>query len=399
MHPSQELRCIKSENLKGIKIVLGVTGSIAAVETIKLCRELIRHGAEIFPVMSRAAQEIIHPYSLEFATGKKPIVEITGAVEHVTLCGQVPDKVDLLLIAPSTANTISKIAHGIDDTPVTTFATTAIGSKIPVMIVPAMHISMYNHPIVMENIQKLKSLDIEFVDPKIEENKAKMPGINEIVSKVIRRVGKQDMAEKKVLVIGGSTLEPIDDMRVLTNRGTGRTGIELTLNAFQRAAKVELWMGRNESQIPSFIESKRFETVKDLMGMIEEIDHDIVIMPAAISDYSIEKQEGKIPSDLQDFTLNLRPNPKVIKSIRDAKNCFLVGFKAEANVSKEDLIERAHSRLREYGLDLIVANDLKEVTFDTNKVYIIDKEKNVDEISGSKSTIAKRILDKVVDLC
>ncbi len=399
MHPSQELRCNKSENLKGKKIVLGVTGSIAAVETIKLCRELIRHGAEIFPVMSKIAQEIIHPYSLEFATGKKPIVEITGSVEHVALCGEVVDKVDLLLIAPSTTNTISKIANGIDDTPVTTFATTAIGSKIPVMIIPAMHISMYNHPIVMENIDKLKGIGIEFVEPKIEENKAKMPGINEIVSKVIRKIGKKDMIGKNVLVIGGSTVEPIDEMRVLTNRGTGRTAIELSLKAFERAAKVELWMGRHESQLPSFIGSKRFETVKDLMSMIDEIDHDIVIVSAAISDYSTEKQDGKVPSNLQNFTLHLRPNPKVIKNIRETKSCFLVGFKAEADISKEELIERAYSRLQEHNLDMIVANDLRDIASETSKVYIIDKERNIDEFSGSKSFIAERILDKVVELC
>src|SRR4030065_2547534 len=122
MHPADHLRGTKSDKLIGRKIVLGVTGSIAAVETVKLCRELPRHGAEVHAVMSKDAQVIIHPWALEFATGRTVTTEIDGRVQHVAFCGDVPDKADLLLIAPATANTISKIACGIDDTPVTTFA-------------------------------------------------------------------------------------------------------------------------------------------------------------------------------------------------------------------------------------------------------------------------------------
>ena len=129
------------KKLEGKKIVLGVTGSIAAVETVKLARELLRHGAEVYPVMSEAAAGIISPEALEFATGHRPVTKITGRVEHVALAG-IEKPMDILLIAPATANTISKIACGIDDTPVTTFATTAIGSEKKVLIVPAMHLSL-----------------------------------------------------------------------------------------------------------------------------------------------------------------------------------------------------------------------------------------------------------------
>ena len=140
MHPADEIRGSKSNKLAKKKIVLGVTGSIAAVETVKLARELIRNGAEVFPVMTKSATKIIHPDALWFATGNKPIVELSGATEHVSFCGRVKYPADLLLISPCTANTISKIAHGIDDTTVTTFASTAIGSSVPIMIVPAMHL-------------------------------------------------------------------------------------------------------------------------------------------------------------------------------------------------------------------------------------------------------------------
>src|SRR4030042_4174163 len=148
MHPAEELRGKKNNKLLHKHIVLGITGSIAAVECVKLARELIRHGADVYPIMTHDATKIIHPYALEFATGNKPIVEITGKTEHVSFCGQIQQPADMLLISPCTANTISKIAHGIDDTVVTTFATTAIGSGLPVLIVPAMHLSMYNHKII-----------------------------------------------------------------------------------------------------------------------------------------------------------------------------------------------------------------------------------------------------------
>lgn len=399
MHPAKELCCLKSEKLKGKRIVLGVTGSIAAVETVKLARELIRHGGEVYSVLSKAAQKIIHPYALEFATGNTPVTEIDGKVQHVAFCGEVKDKVDLLLIAPSTANTISKIAHGIDDTPVTTFATTAIGSKIPVMIVPAMHISMYNHPIVIENIEKLKKIGIRIIEPKIEEHKAKMPNIQEIVSNVIRTVGKLDLKGKKLLVIGGSTEEPMDDVRYITNKSSGRTGVELALNAYERRAYTELWMGNCQVQLPSFIPVKRFESISNLFDMVDGINHDIVLVPAAISDYSVEKQEGKIPSGKKDLTLKLKPNPKVIRKIREKSRCFLVGFKAEFNVGKEKLIVNAKTRMNEAGLNMMVANDLAQTTHDENHVFLIDKDGTVDEFSGRKDKIAERILDKVVSLC
>ena len=399
MHPSKELRSQKSDKLRGKRIVLGVTGSIAAVETVKLIRELIRHGAEIYPVMSYAALKIIHPNALEFASGHAPVTEITGKVEHVALCGEVRDKVDMLLIAPSTANTISKIAYGIDDTPVTTFATTAIGSKIQVMIVPAMHISMYNHPVVLENIEKLRKMGIILIEPKLEEHKAKMPDIDEIVANVIRAAGKRDLTGKRVLVIAGSTAEEIDDIRVITNKSTGRTGVELAKNAFERGADIELWMGRCQVQSPQFIPTRRFSSTNELLKMTEDIDHDIVIVPAAVSDYSVNKTEGKISSDSEELLLKLKRNPKVIEKIRERSKATLVGFKAEFDITKEELIDRAKKRMDDLGLELIVANDLAKITWDNNTVYIIGKDGGNEEVSARKSVIAQRILDRVVSLC
>jgi phosphopantothenoylcysteine decarboxylase/phosphopantothenate--cysteine ligase len=282
---------------------------------------------------------------------------------------------------------------------VTTFATTAIGSKIPVIIVPAMHISMYNHPVVMENIDKLKSMGISVLEPIFEEHKAKMLGIEEIVVNVIRTIGQKDLLRKKTLIIAGSTQEAIDDVRVIANKSTGGTGVELAKNAYERGAEVELWMGRCEVGLPGYIPVTRFESIKDLLKMTDNIDHDIVIVPAAISDYTPEKTKGKISSGKEELDLKLKPNPKIIKNIRKKSNCVLVGFKAESEISEKELLSRANDRLKESGLDLIVANDISNTTKEENHVYIIGKDSKNESISGRKETISERILDRVVSLC
>ena len=396
MHPTKEIYCTKSDKLKGRKIVLCTTGSIAVVETVKLIRELIRNGADVFVVMSKSAQKIIHPYALQFASGNDVITEITGAVEHVQFCGEVRNRADLLLIAPCTANTISKIINGIDDTTVTTFATTAF-PNIPIMIVPAMHGSMYRNTIILSNIKKLKALGVEFIEPIFEEGKAKIAGNQEIVEKVIRKIGNKDLHQKRILIISGSTFESIDDFRGITNKSTGNTGIELVRNAFERGAEVIFWYGYGSVKPPNFISSSSFENVADLENMIKERidDYDIIVVCAAISDFTINKKKGKISSK-QKLNLNLKTTPKIIENIRKNSKSFLVGFKAECNISKKELIEKAHKRLKEVEMDLIVANDISKVTINKNHVFIINKKKKVIEIEGTKGEVAVKIWDSIL---
>jgi phosphopantothenoylcysteine decarboxylase / phosphopantothenate---cysteine ligase len=392
MHPANHLRGSKSDKLAGRKIVLGVTGSIAAVECVKLCRELIRNGADVHAVMSRDAQGIIHPWALEFATGNPVTTEIDGRVQHVSFCGEVPDKADLLLIAPATANTISKMAFGIDDTPVTTFATTAIGGGMPVLVVPAMHGSMMAHKIVLENIEKLKSIGVRFLMPKLEESKAKMPPIDYIVSSVIALVGKRDLVGKKVLVIAGATEEPIDDIRVVTNRSTGETGVELARAAYERGADVELWMGRCETEIPGYISTTRFSTFSSLWDLSKKIKHDIILFPAAVSDFTPKKVDGKISSRRASITITLDGNPKMIDKMRRG---FVVGFKAQVNVKDEDLIKEAMALIKRSGCSLVVANSVENVKKGHTKVVMVTPDGTTEELVGTKFEVADRILDRV----
>jgi phosphopantothenoylcysteine decarboxylase/phosphopantothenate--cysteine ligase len=397
MHPVEDIRGSKSKLLKDKVIVLGITGSIAAVETVKLARELIRHGAEIIPVMTQSATKIIHSDSLWFATGNKPIVELTGATEHVSYCGQTKNPADMLLICPCTANTISKIAYGIDDTSVTTFATTAIGSKIPVLIVPSMHLSMYDHKIIQENIKKLKKLDITFIEPFIEKNKAKMPDIEKIVANVIRRIGKKDLTNKKILIIGGPTSEKIDDVRVISNRSSGKTAVFLAKNAFFRGADVELWYGLGSEQVPDYIKKTDIFSVNDILKLVKTKNlkiYDSIIVCSAISDYIPTAQKGKISSDKQKLTIEFKKAPKIISFLRKkAPKSKIIGFKVEDK--KDKLKNKSLNLLKNNKLDFVIGNTISGFEGDENEIWIFDKTGKSAHKKGKKENLTNIILDLV----
>jgi len=389
VHPSKRIHGAKSEKLKGKQVVLAVTGSIAAVETVKLARELIRHGAEVVPVLSKDAMEIVHPNALHFATGREAITRIDGSVPYIELVG-TDGTADLLLIAPATSNTIAKVATGIDDTVVTTFAQNALGAGIPIVIAPAMHETMYNNPLIAGHIRTLEKLGVEFVTPKFEEEKAKLADTEEIVERVIRRIGTRELEGKRVVVITGSTAEPIDDVRVVTNRTTGETGVELAKVAFEKGADVELWLGRHHTVAPKYVPTKAFETTEDLLSLAGSLDADICVVPAAISDFTTKKAKGKIPSRGGAITLELSPTPKVLPALRKGAK-VLVGFKAEAGVSASELKSRALALMKEVGLDLVVANDVAKVERGRTSILIVDKKGGTEPFEGSKSLAAEKI--------
>ena len=398
MHPADEIRGEKSKKLHDKKIVLGVTGSIAAVETVKLARELIRHGSRVFPVMTQAATKIIHPDALWFATGVEPIVILTGGTQHVGMCGQVSDKADLFLISPCTANTISKIAYGIDDTAVTTFATTAIGSKIPIIIVPAMHLSMYDHKFIYENIKKCKKNGINFIDPKIKGNKAKLPSIEEIVANVIKLIGVSDLKNKKVLIIGGSSIEPIDDVRAITNQSSGKTTISLVMGSFLRGAEVELFYGYSPEPVPEFLNYSRFSTIDELIKLLKTSslnNFDIIILCAALADYKPDKIQGKISSKSEKLVIELKPTEKIIAILRKlAPKATIVGFKLEE--SSKMLKKRMEELIDKYSIDYVVGNTISALHKDETEIWIMDKKGNISNKKGSKFKLADQIFDTII---
>ena len=408
VHPSKDIVGTKGKELKDKRIILCITGSVAAVQCSEIARTLMRHGAEVIAVMSPMAQKIIHPYLMEWATGNAVVIELTGKIEHVALVGEHHEKADLVLVAPATANTISKIACGIDDTTVTSVVSTAFGSKIPLIVVPAMHQSMYKHPILTENIEKLKALGVEFVGPRIEEGKAKIAETKEIVAAVIHRIGvKQDLSGLRMLVTAGPTVEHIDPIRVITNRSSGKMGVALVEEALDRGAEVTLVYGLGKASPPSRARMISVETTEQMReAVISELKskkYDVMIAVAAAADWTLEKQYSRKVSThkLNSLNLKLKPTKKIIDRVKTiSPKTFLVAFRAEYKLSKKDLIESAYKRLWEANADLIVVNDVgkKGVGFGTegNEVFIVNGEKKVVHVPlVPKREVARTILNVV----
>jgi phosphopantothenoylcysteine decarboxylase/phosphopantothenate--cysteine ligase len=405
-HTSKDIVGTKGNELRSKVIVLCITGSVAASECPEIARSLMRHGAEVFTVMSPMSRMIIHPYLMEWATGNMVITELTGKIEHVALAGDHPRKADLILVAPATANTISKIACGIDDTTVTSVVTTALGSRIPIIIVPAMHATMYNHPILAENMKKLQALGLEFIEPRVEEGKAKIARTSEIVDAVIRRLTiRQDLAGLRVLITAGPTVEHMDPIRVITNRSSGKMGVALAEEALSRGADVTLVYGPGTAAPPVTARVVSVETTDQMYeAVVSELKskkYDLAIAAAAAADWKVKNPFAyKISTRKLDLlSLELEPTRKIIDQIKKiSPKVFLVGFRAEYKLPKKELIESAHKKLVEANADLIVINDIgkKGAGFgtETNEVFIIDKEKKAIHVPlAHKRQVARKILD------
>lgn len=408
-HPSKDIIETKGTILRGKTICMCLTGSVAVISAPIIARELMRLGAEVITVMTKAATDLIRPALMHWATGNPVITELTGAVEHIYLAGERPKdvgKADLILVCPATANTISKIACGIDDTPVTTVVSTALGSSIPIIIVPAMHESMSKHPILLENEKKIKECGIEIIGPRISEGKAKIARIDDIIDRVIDLlVVKKDCAGLRFIITSGPSREWLDDVRYISNSSSGRQGIEIAKEVKARGGDVLLINGKSTVKVPEYINTINVMSTNDFIDNVKselsEKDYDFFICAAAISDYSPTTYiEGKISSEeFKELQINMKLTPKIIDTARSKNHkVFIVAFKAETKVSRTELIDRAYNRLIKSDADLIVANDVgrEDIGFESkfNEVYIIDKDKKVTYVEKhSKRYIASRIID------
>ncbi|RAP52055.1 MAG: bifunctional phosphopantothenoylcysteine decarboxylase/phosphopantothenate synthase [Methanosphaera sp. rholeuAM270] len=380
-----------------MKIILCITGSIAATEDLKLVHELQRHGHDVECFMTQAACEIITPLSMEFATKKTPITKITGYVEHVTRA-----QADLILVAPATANTISKFANKIADTTVTTLLLTANGYDTPILFVPSMHIAMYDE--IRDKIEKIKedNENVHFIEPNESERKAKFPSRAEILLEVERLTSKQKLRNKNVLITAGATFEAIDAMRGITNRSSGKMAVEIAKEAYVQGANVTLLCGLMHTSIPNSLESVHVESTGQMMDVVKDkiMGTDIYVSAAAISDFTVtDVVDGKISSDAN-FVVNFSKLPKLLKQIKQINpKTFVVGFKAEAGVSEAELIERSVVRMNESGADFMVANDILLENggpgSDYNEVFLVDGEGYEKVALDNKRNISKKIVEKI----
>ncbi|WP_276271489.1 bifunctional phosphopantothenoylcysteine decarboxylase/phosphopantothenate--cysteine ligase CoaBC [Haloarcula litorea] len=375
--------------LQGVNVVLGVSGSIAAVKTVELAHELRRRGASVRAVMTDSATGIVHPWSLAYATDADVVTELTGAVEHVDLCG-VDGWGDVLLLAPATANTVGKVAAAVDDTPVTTCATTALGAGLPVVVAPAMHEPMYDHPGVLDAIERVESWGVEFVDPRVEEGKAKIATEAAIVTEVARAAGDRPLAGRHVVVTAGATTESVDPVRTLSNRASGRTGRAVARACYVDGADVTLV--HDGPDVP-YATVERVESAAEMTAAVTEAaeDADALVSAAAISDYTVERADEKIRSGQSGLTLDLEPTPKLIDTVREARpDLTIVGFKVESAGDDDALVERARDLRERADLAFVVANDASVMGGDDTRALVVRAD-DAGEYAGDKAGLGRRV--------
>jgi phosphopantothenoylcysteine decarboxylase/phosphopantothenate--cysteine ligase len=393
--------------LKGKKIILGVTGGIAAYKAAELVRELVRAGAKVHVVMTQSAQAFVTPLTFQTLSGNPAITGLFNLIEeseigHISLA----DRAEVLVIAPATANIIGKIAAGIADDMLTTIV---MATKAPVLLAPAMNVHMWENAICQENIQKLRSRGYHFIDPESGElacgyeGTGRLAEVSAIVEEIRTILSPKDLAQETVLITAGPTEEPIDPVRFITNRSSGKMGFALARIARRRGAEVILISGPTALPAPPNI---KFISVHSAAQMREAVlanleNASILLMAAAVSDYRPRKiSPGKIKKSEMDMMLVLERNPDILSEAGKRKDHrILVGFAAET----ENLLQNAQSKLIEKNLDLIVANDVTlpgaGFKVDTNIVKFLDRSGKVEELPlMTKEELAERILDRVPQL-
>jgi phosphopantothenoylcysteine decarboxylase/phosphopantothenate--cysteine ligase len=391
--------------IKGKTIILGITGSIAAYKAADIASKITQAGVKVEVVMTEPATRFISPLTLRSITGR-PVVtsmwEMSSefSIEHVALA----EAADVVVIAPATASIIAHLAAGMADDMLTC---TVLATKSPVILAPAMNDNMLNNPVTQENIGKLKARGFIFIEPGYgrlasgKVGKGRLTEIDKIMGTIRQVLGRGgDLAGKKIIVTAGGTREPIDPVRYIGNRSSGKMGYALVSAARDRGAEVTLITATICLPETAGMQVVNVATAAEMQKAVNNAvrNADALIMAAAVADYRPKNiVDKKIKKDSFGLTLEM---VKTADILAEAKGNFTkVGFAAES----ENLITNAKKKLKEKGLDLIVANDItdKDSGFgaDTNKVTIIDKNGKIEDLPlMSKREVAERVLDRVVQL-
>jgi phosphopantothenoylcysteine decarboxylase / phosphopantothenate---cysteine ligase len=390
----------------GKRILLGVSGGIAAYKAAELARRLICAGGRVKVVMTRAAREFVGPLTFQALTGEKVALDMFGPesnpLEHVAL-GQ---EVDAIVLAPATANLIGKLSGGIGDDLLTTVM---LAATKPVLVCPAMNVEMWRNPVVQENLERLKARGFLVMEPAAGElacgavGLGRLPEPEAIVEAAARLLSAQDLAGYRVLVTAGPTHEDFDPVRFLTNRSSGKQGYALAKVAWRRGAEVCLVSGPTALAAPYGVELVPVRSGREMEAAVTERFPavDAVLMAAAVSDYRPSRPEvKKMKRGGEDLQYHLVQNPDILKGLGRLKTRqVLVGFAAETH----DLEAEARRKMREKSLDFIVANDVNRpdsgFQVDTNEVTILAREGEAAPLPLlSKEEVAGMILDRVAGL-
>jgi phosphopantothenoylcysteine decarboxylase/phosphopantothenate--cysteine ligase len=393
-----------------MNVALGVTGCIAAYKAVEILRGLQKRGASVRVVMTRHATEFVTPLTFQSISGSPVITEMFAPtddpeIKHI----QLAQSIDLLLVAPATANTLAKFANGIADD---FLSTLYISTSAPVLVAPAMNFEMWAHPATQENVRRLRERGVEFVDPEEGYLACRTVGAGRLAEpdEIVRRAlaligpneGAADLAGERVLITAGPTEEPLDPVRFLTNRSSGKMGYAVAEAAIARGAEVTLISGpvsltppRGARTISIRTASEMYQAVKDNLD-----NATLVVMAAAVSDYrpaSVSAQ--KIKKNGAGLAIDLVPTDDILAAVgKEHSSRVIVGFAAET----EHLIANAKKKLTEKGADLIVANDVSAsdsgFDVDTNRITLVSSNNVVELPLLSKREAADRILDAALKL-
>ena len=392
--------------MKNKKIVLAVSAGIAAYKAVELLRMLMKEGAEVQIVLSANAGEFVTPLTFE-ALSRKPVyhqlfnLENSADMKHI----RIAEKADLMLVAPATASTLGKMANGLADDALSNLY---LAFKGPVMIAPAMNEGMWRNLAVKENIEKLKSRGVKFIEPEEGELACKTTGPGRLANldTILERVNNHfkqfhDLQGLRILVTAGPTHEPLDPVRYISNPSSGKMGYAVAEQAKARGAEVVLISGPTHLKPPMGVGFKACKTAGEMNSLVQKCfpECDVLIMSAAVGDFTAEKLEKeKIKKTSREGQiLNLVPTKDILMEVSKIKTQqFVVGFAAET----QNLIQSALEKLRNKKLDLIVANDISApgIGFqsDNNQVTLVDSDEQVENLPRmTKQEIANILLDKI----
>jgi phosphopantothenoylcysteine decarboxylase/phosphopantothenate--cysteine ligase len=393
--------------VQGTELVLGVSGSIAAYKAVYLLRELTRLGAGVTVCLSEHAREFVAPLTFRTLSGRPVLSDLfdprsADAVEHVALA----ERAAAILVAPATANLLAKAAHGIADDALTTLLLAARG---PVLMAPAMDGAMWTHPAVVANVALLRQRGVTVLEPDRGSlasglsGKGRLPEVDDIVEALRRLLTpRRDLAADRIVITAGPTREPIDPVRYISNRSSGKMGYRLAEAALRRGATVSLISGPTALSPPAGALFIPVETAEEMREAVLQhaASATVVIKAAAVGDYRVKLPSvGKIKGK-EELTLQLIPNPDILREVVARRTgAFIVGFAAETH----DVLANAQTKLESKGIDLLVANDVSQAGIgfdaDENEVMLLDRWGGRDAVPRmSKAALADLLLTRILSL-
>ena len=355
----------RGESLSGREVLMIVSGGIAAVESVKLSREIRRHGAELSIIITNEANKIITPLALSWASDSPIITNWDSKMQQLS-------KFDAILVAPATRNTISKHIHGVIDSPAMMALSAARGNGTPMLFVPSMHSDLFDDPVTAELLDALDAEHSEYIVDEISEGRRKQPDHVLIAARLCHCINKHLPNRKKVAITLGANRAPIDSVRAIQNASSGATGWRLAEHLYRMGHEIVCIAGVTSSDphfaLPKVIRAGAPSSM--LSACLEvassDIKPDAWIHAAAVLDYYTEPISGKKPSGESDWNLQLAPGPKHIEEIAHlTEGSVRIGFKLEVDVSVDELLSRAKAQIDRLGTDAVVAN-LKDEVHDPN---------------------------------